>query len=137
MRIQLVLLLTLFVNTAFAGEKEIRHLFDKYDAIMLRQRVEHIDSVFTKAFLDAHGGREEFIAMVKELPKDNSKSLMPPVFSWKKAPKEDVIYATLKPLESEVNFKSKMPVNSHDGTLFIIVKEKGKLKIEGTMSDAH
>lgn len=135
MRIQIILVLTLFMNVAHATEKEIRHLFHKYDAIMLRHRVEHIDSVFTKAFLDAHGGREEFIAMVKELPRDESKSLQPPEFSWKKSMKEEVFFATLKPLGSE-NLKSKSS-EIHSGTQFIIVKEKGKLKIDGTASDAH
>lgn len=137
MRIQIILLFTLLVNVAHAkGDKELRHLFNKYDAIMLRHRVEHVDSVFTKAFLNAHGGREEFIEMVKELPKDESKSLMPPEFTWKKAAKEEVFFATLKPLSNEVNFKSKSS-ESHGGTQFIIVKEEGKLKIDGTVSDDH
>jgi hypothetical protein len=136
MRIQIILFVTLLTSVAHAGEKEMRHLFNKYDAIMLRHRVEHVDSVFTKAFLDAHGGREEFIAMVRELPKDDSKSLVAPQFTWKKSTEEEVFFATLKPLDYSHNFKSKTS-ESHSGTQFIIVKEKGKLKIDGTVSDAH
>ena len=106
----------------------------KYDSIMLRSRVEYIDDVFTKNFLDSHGGKDEFIAMVNELPKDEYKSLQPPRFSWKKGSKDEMFFATLKPLDS--GFKS-LENNPHEGTRFIIVKEKGKLKIEGTMSDDH
>ncbi len=133
MRIQLILVFILFSQIAAASDKELHKLFTKYDSIMLRQRVEYIDDVFTKKFLDAHGGKEEFVAMVKELPKDELKSLQPPRFSWKKGSKDELFFATLQPLNSE--FKS-MENTSH-GTRFIIVKEKGKLKIEGTMSDDH
>ena len=119
---------------AMASEKELQKLFMKYDAIMLRQRVEYIDDVFTRNFLDAHGGKEEFIAMVKELPKDDLKSLLPPRFSWKKGAKDEMFFANLQPIDAA--FKS-LGAGKHEGTNFIILKEKGKLKIEGTMSDAH
>lgn len=134
MRIQLILVFLLFSQMAAASDKEMHKLFTKYDSVMLRHRVEYIDDVFTKNFLDAHGGKEEFIAMVKELPKDDYKSLQPPRFTWKKGSKDEMFFANLKPIDAE--FKS-LGAEQHEGTRFIIVKEKGKLKIEGTMSDDH
>lgn len=117
-----------------SSEKAMKNLFLKYDAVMLRQQTQYVDEIFSAKFLEAHGGKEEFIAMVKELPKDESKSFLPPIFSWKKASQKDMFFATLKPLDAAFKANDK---EKHDGTQFIIVKEKGKLKIEGTVSDAH
>ena len=135
MRIQLILLLSLFMSVAHAStERAMRNLFIKYDAIMLRQQTQYVDQVFTTNFLKAHGGKEEFIAMIKELPKDGGKSLLPPIFSWKKTRSDKLFFATLKPLDAAFKSNEK---KEHNGTQFIIVKERGKFKIEGTISDAH
>ncbi len=117
-----------------SSDKAMRNLFIKYDAVMLRQQTQYVDEIFSQKFLEAHGGKEEFIAMVKELPKDESKSFLPPSFTWKKSQSESHFFATLKPLDSAFKSNDK---EKHKGTQFIIVKEKGKLKIEGTVSDAH
>ncbi len=135
MRIQLILIATLFLNIAHASsEKAMRNLFIKYDAVMLRQQTQYVDEIFSAKFLESHGGKEEFIAMIKELPNDSSKSFLPPIFSWRKTNKADLFFATLKPLDSAFKSNDK---EKKSGTQFIIVKEKGKLKIEGTVSDAH
>lgn len=131
MRIQLIIFL-LFIGQAFASsDKEMAELFVNYDAIMLKHKVELVDKVFTQKFLKDSGGKDEFVAKVKELPKDESKSLKLPSVSWKKGNKDEIYFANLKEVSSD-----KKKAASDSGNRFIIVRENGKLKIDGTMSDA-
>lgn len=131
MRFQLILLL-LFAFPAFASsDKEMVELFKNYDAIMLKHKVELVDQVFTEKFLKGSGGKEEFILKVKELPKDESKSLALPTVSWKKGLKDEMFFVNLKEKSPD-----KKGSQSDSGNRFIVVRENGKLKIDGTMSDA-
>lgn len=114
-----------------ASDQEIKELFKKYDLIMDQKKVELVDEVFTKKFLKDSGGKEEFIDKVKELPLETSKSLGKDVVNWKKGHKNEVILATLK---SPSKNKGK---HTSSGSEFIIIKEDGKLKIDGTMSDGN
>lgn len=107
-------------------------LFRNYDAIMLKHKVELVDDVFTEKFLKESGGKTEFIEKVKELPKDESKSLKLPAVSWKKGVKDEIFFASLKE-----NSSDKKSSASSSGSRFIVVRENGKLKIDGTMSDAE
>ncbi len=132
MRIQLILLF-LFSQMAFASsDKEMAELFKNYDAVMLSHKTELVDEVFTEKFLKEAGGKKEFIAAVKELPKAVSKSLKKPSVVWKKGIKNEIYFATLKELEGE-----NKRFNSESESQFIVVKENGKLKIDGTLSDAN
>lgn len=131
MRIQLIIL-ALFANIAMASsDKEMADLFTKYDSIMLKHKVELVDEVFTEKFLKENGGKQEFIEKVKELPKDEKKSLMPPVVSWKKGVKDEIWFARLKEISND---KKKSEKSTGQ---FIVVKENGKLKIDGTIGDAN
>ena len=132
MRLQLILLL-LFAFPAFAAsDKEMIELFKNYDAIMLKHKVELVDQVFTEKFLKESGGKNEFVLKVKELPKDQSKSLALPSVSWKKGAKDEIYFANLKEKSSD-----KKGQQADSGSRFIVVRENGKLKIDGTMSDAE
>ncbi len=131
MHIQLIIFL-LFIGQAFASsDKEMAELFTNYDSIMLKHKVELVDKVFTEKFLKNSGGKEEFVEKVKELPKDESKSLGLPSVSWKKGNKDEIYFANLKEISSDKKKSSK-----DSGNRFIVVRENGKLKIDGTMSDA-
>lgn len=131
MHIQLIIFLLLFGQAFASSDKEMAELFMNYDAIMLKHKVELVDKVFTEKFLKNSGGKEEFVAKVKELPKSEAKSISLPSVSWKKGNKDEIYFANLKEISSD---KKK---SSHDsGSRFIVVREEGKLKIDGTMSDA-
>lgn len=131
MHIQLIIFLLLMGQAFGASDKEMAELFTNYDAIMLKHKVELVDNVFTEKFLKESGGKEEFISKVKELPKVETKSLGMPSVSWKKGNKDEMYFANLKEISSD----KKKPAKD-SGNRFIVVRENGKLKIDGTMSDA-
>ncbi len=132
MRIQLILCLLVSLPAIASSDKEMNELFRKYDAVMMSHKVELVDDVFTEKFLTSAGGKKDFIEGVKELPKKDEKSLLPPNITWKKGVKDELWLAKRKdPPE-----KKKAPVVD-SGNQFIIVKENGKLKIDGTISDAE
>lgn len=131
MRIQLIIFMLLFGQAFAASDKEMAELFMNYDSIMLKHKVELVDQVFTEKFLKNSGGKNEFIEKVKELPKSENKSLALPSVTWKKGNKDEIYFANLKEISSD---KKKAAKDS--GNRFIVVRENGKLKIDGTMSDA-
>lgn len=133
MRIQLIFML-LFSTSLFASsDKEMTALFMNYDAIMNGQKLELIDEVFSRKFLSDVGGKEEFIANIKELPKADAKSLKFSSIKWKKGVKDEIFFA--KRLQKS-GLKGKEEVAS-PGSSFMVIKESGKLKINGTISDDH
>lgn len=128
MRIQLTIVLGLLLSSlSWANnEKDIQVLFDKYDAVVKYHEVEHVDEVFTKKFLAESGGKEEFITKVLDSPKEKKpKKIKRLLQSWKKGKVGKVIFAKVKAEEKT------------DPSQFVIVEEDGKLKIDGTLSDAH
>lgn len=118
-----IFLLSILSLSSFARtNKEMDTLFEKYDEVMSQHKVELVDEVFTEAFLQGHGGKEEFIAKVKTLPiEKKKKGLGLIVQKWK---------------TSKVGkfFSAKVKGNAQS-TEFIIKEENGKLKIDGTLSD--
>lgn len=129
MRIQLVTLLCLFSLNLFASDdKAMKELFDKYDLVMKRHKVELVDEVFSKKFLKDNGGKEEFIAKVQELPKEKRQRLKKLLQSWKKSKVGRIFFAKVK---DEDNKKA------GPESQFVIIEEDGKLKIDGTISDDH
>lgn len=128
MQFQLVALLFFIMSSAFASDdKTMNELFKKYDLIMDEKKVELLDEVFTKKFLRENGGKEDFIAKVKSLPIEKNTPKMK--ISWRKGVKDSIFFAKASPV-----VKSK---TTHDSPEFIIVNEDGKLKIDGTLSDAE
>jgi hypothetical protein len=133
MRVLLVIFLSLFTLGLQANEdKEMKELFHKYDKIMKHHRVELVEEVFTQKFLKENGGKEEFIAKVKELPKlKERKGLRSLLRSWKKSKVGKIFFAKVKDEDSD---KEKSPSPESQ---FIVVEEDGKLKIDGTVSDGE
>ena len=133
MRIQLIFLLCLFTLGAQArSDKEMKELFDKYDKIMKHHKVELVEEVFSKKFLQENGGKEEFLVKVKELPKvKEKKSLRKLLQSWKKSKIGGMFFAKVKDEDQD---KAKPSAPTHESQ-FIIIEEDGKLKIDGTVSD--
>lgn len=130
MRIQLILILALFsFNISASDDQAMKELFHKYDLVMDQKKVELIDEVFTKNFIKGSGGKEELISKIKELPASNEKSLHKNTMSWKKGQKGEIYLAKVK--ESSVHKNKKQ---SHEAE-FVVLKEDGKLKINGTLSD--
>lgn len=135
MRFQITLLVLLTSLSALASsDKKIQELFFKYDAVMDSHKIELIEEVFTRKFLKGVGGKAELIANIKELPKKDQKSLSLSQLKWKKGTKDEIYFA--KRVEPS-DVKSKEAGAIHGGSSFIVVKEDGKLKIDGTISDDH
>ncbi len=129
MRIQLILILSLFSLSAFAvDDKSMQELFSKYDSLMDQKKVDLIDEVFTQKFIRDSGGKQELTDKIKELatPPSPIKTKM----SWSKGQKGEIYLAKVKEISSN---KKK---DSHEAE-FIVIKEDGKLKIDGTMSDGN
>lgn len=132
MRIQLILLLGfLSFNLMASDDKAIKDLFNKYDLIMDHKKIELIDEVFTKSFIQNSGGKEELISKIKELPTPKEKSLPQSKLTWKKGQKGDIYLATL---EETSKLKNKKHSEKAE---FVVLKEEGKLKINGTISDGE
>lgn len=128
MRIQshswkVLLVLLLSFNAFGASDKEMQKLFAKYDQVMDQQKVELIDEVFTKEFLEGHGGKEQFIAKVKTLPYIKPKKGLARILQKFKTSKVGKFFTV----------KSKTEGSRSQN--FIIKEEDGKLKIDGTIGD--
>ena len=132
MRIQLIAILSLLsLSLQASDDKAMKGLFEKYEQVMMDHKVELVDEVFTKKFLADNGGKEEFIAKVKELPKiKKKKGLGSLLRNWKKSKVGKIFFANVKDDEK----KSNTP--SHESQ-FVVVEEEGKLKIDGTVSDGN
>ena len=120
MYIRIILLLICLPFVAEANDdKTIKELFVKYEKIMFEKKLDLIDEVFSQKFLKESGGKSEFIGKVKGLAQPKKKKPLAP--TWKKGKRSDIYLAKLR---------------AGAGSEFIIVREAGTLKIDGTMSDA-
>lgn len=137
MRLQLILLTLLFSSLAGAvSDKEVSEVFAKYDTIVREHKFDLVDEVFTTKFLKDVGGKEEFIQNIKDFPRENNKSKsinLPSKIEWKKGVRDEIFFA--KKIEVS-NLKSNSSAPKSDKS-FILKKENGKLKIDGTISDDH
>jgi hypothetical protein len=129
MRIQTTiakLLLVCLISVSAFGqtiEKDMRKLFDKYDQVMNQQKVELIDEVFTKKFLESHGGKDAFVEKVKTLPYIKPKKGVAKAFARLKKSKVGKFFTVKDKQDGDVSKE------------FIVKEEDGKLKIDGTLSD--
>ena len=121
MRFQLVFFILISSMLAFGStqeDSEVNELFKKYDLVMKERKTEYIDDVFSQKFLKQNGGKQAFAEKLKELPFEKST---PPRIKWKKGQKDSIYLAKFKDSHSQ----------------FILVKESGKIKIDGTISDGE
>lgn len=133
MKIFIILLLVL--NTAMASDDaEVRDLFNRYERVVSGHETHLVEEVFSEKFLKENGGKAEFIEKVKSEPKLSEKAMPVTSVTWKKAAQSENLLVKLKSKVQALNkLKTKEP-ESHSE--FIVVKENGKLKIDGTISDA-
>lgn len=113
-----------FSLSAFATtEKEVKVLFENYEAVMNQQEVKLIDDVFTEEFLKEHGGKEQFIKQVKSLPLVKKKKGL------------GLLLQKLKKSKIGKFFSVKARIKGARASEFILKEENGKIKINGTISD--
>ena len=110
-------------------DRSMGELFQKYESVMDQKKIELIDEVFTKKFIRESGGKKELISKIKSLPETLTQPQT--TMSWKKGLKGEIYFAKLKE-----NTKNKSAVSSSEAE-FIVIKENGKLKIDGTISDGE
>lgn len=130
MRIQLIIITIFFAfEVSAVSDKDMNELFKKYESVMDQKKVALIDEVFSEKFIKESGGKDELILKIKELtpPPSSPKSSI----SWKKGQRGDIYLARMK----EIN-PNKSKLKNHEAE-FIVVEEKGKLKIDGTISDGN
>jgi hypothetical protein len=122
-KVILVCFFALSAHAANSEEKDMRKLFDKYEKVMSQQETKLIEEVFTKKFLEAHGGKEAYAEKVKTLPYIKPKKGVAKFFHKLKRSKVGKFFTVKDNQDGEVS-KS-----------FIVKEEDGKLKIDGTVSD--
>ncbi len=125
MRIQLMfILLLLSLSVHSSEEKEFKLLFEKYQTLMANKKVELIEEVFSTKFLKDNGGKKELIQKIRELKIDKKRP--DPKLNFRKGLMDEIYFVKLVPAG-----KSADSVSNE----FIIKKENGKFKIDGTMTD--
>lgn len=130
MRFQITFMIFLVSFYAFGvDDRSMGELFQKYESVMDQKKIELIDEVFTKKFIKESGGKKELISKIKSLPETLTQPQT--TMSWKKGLKGEVYFAKLKE-----NNNNKGAASSSEAE-FIVVKENGKLKIDGTISDGE
>jgi hypothetical protein len=131
-RIQLILTFILLSFHAVAtDDKSMQELFIKYDLLMDHKKTDLIDEVFTTKFIKESGGKKELIKKINDLPTSSEKSAPKSSMTWKKGLKGEIYFAKVKEYSSN---KKKGQVNEAE---FIVLKEDGKLKVDGTISDGN
>jgi hypothetical protein len=130
MRFQITFFM-LFVSFYALGvnDQSMSELFKKYESVMDHKKIELIDEVFTKKFIKESGGKKELIKKIKSLPESLVQSQT--TMSWKKGNKGEIYLAKLK----EKSMNKNIPISNE--AEFVVIKEDGKLKIDGTISDAQ
>lgn len=131
MRILLIIMILMLGPVLASDDKSMQDLFQKYDQVMDQKKIELIDEVFSQKFIRESGGKNELIEKIKSLPVTNNKSMKLSRPTWRKGLKGNMYFAKVKEVSAN---KSKTDLHE---TEFIIVKEDGKLKIEGTLGDGN
>ena len=137
MRIQLTIMAVLISSLALAtDDKSMQELFKKYDSVMDHKKVELIDEVFTQKFIKNSGGKKELVEKIKELSVPSEKAATKSEMTWKKGQKGEVFLAKVKeiPINKMAKPDKKIKEEKHEAE-FVVLKENGKLKIDGTLSD--
>lgn len=128
MRIQLILFFILFTVKTFANDDlAIQTLLKKYVSIVDEKKIELIDEVFTKSFLQDNGGKKEFIKKIKTLPAPLSAERSD--IKWSKSKTKELYLVKL--------IKTEFSKSDNSTSEFTIIKEDGKFKIDGTLSDGN
>jgi hypothetical protein len=129
MRILLIFICFFSLSSRATDDQSIQELFKKYDSVMDKKKIELIDDVFSKKFIKESGGKQELIEKIKGLKESltENKSQL----SWQKTPKPNQFLVRIK--ETSIDKKKNIP----PVTEYVVIKEEGKLKIDGTVGDAE
>lgn len=113
---------------------EMVKLYKNYEDVMSGKKSDLIEQVFSENFIKNSGGLKKLKEKIQELNKVKSLSNDRHYeMTWKAGVgQKNVIFMRLKPIE-------KLIANKHsESTIeFVIIKEKGKLKIESTIGDSN
>lgn len=136
MQVQLIALLLglCFSLSSLANDdKEAKELFKNYAKVMDQQKTDLIEDVFSEKFIKNSGGKKELIEKIKSLPLQKTKVLNTPKVEIKPGLKsKDIVFAKVSESSS-----SKGGKRGESHSEFILVRENGKLKIDGTLSDGE
>lgn len=136
MQVQLIALLLglCFSFSSLANDdKEAKELFKNYAKVMDQQKTDLIEDVFSEKFIKNSGGKKELIEKIKSLPLQKTSELNTPKIEIKPGVKsKDIVFAKVSESSS---LKGGKRGESHSE--FILVRENGKLKIDGTLSDGE
>lgn len=128
------LILSTQVMASAADEKEIKSLFDNYSKVMDQHKVELVGDVFSEKFIKAEGGKDEFSKSVKQMPLTKYQRVSSPELKIKPGTKSPNIFFVKTKEKSAEKGQAKEEFSHSD---FVIVRENGKLKIDGTISDGE
>jgi hypothetical protein len=136
MQIQLITLLlgfTLSVSAFADDQTEAKDLFQNYYKVMDQHKIDLIEDVFTEKYIKHAGGKKELAEKIKELPLLKSATVKAPQLELKQGTRsKDLVFAKVK---ESTGLKGKDASHSHSD--FILIRENGKLKIDGTISDGE
>ncbi len=106
---------------------------------MDKKKTELVEEVFSQKFLRESGGKAEFISKVKALGNNKNKQDLKTKMTWKKGVQGKMFFAKLVPTEKAKSSTSTKTTHEDTETdsEFIVIKEDGKLKIDGTAGDAN
>ena len=112
---------------------EMVKLYKNYEDVMNGKHSHLIEQVFSENFIKNSGGLKKLKEKIQELNKVKSLSNDSHYeMTWKSGVgQKNVILMRLKPIEKLIASK-----HSESAVEFIIIREKGKLKIESTIGDS-
>jgi hypothetical protein len=118
----------LVFGSDLSTDQSMNDLFRKYEMVMDQKKTEYIDQVFSKRFIKESGGKK---LLVKKILNGPSPLTPQPQLKWtlKKGAKSDLYLAKVSEINPEKITQKKAEAE------FIIIKEDGVFKIEGTLSD--
>ena len=122
MRIPIMLLTFVFYQTVLAtSDRQMNELFKNYQEILLDKNTDKIEEVFSKKFLARAGGKNAFVEKISDYEVSSKEKSKIKKVSWKKGKSDEIYFVKFGP---------------KNDTEFIVILENGKLKIDGTASDA-
>ena len=112
---------------------EMVKLYKNYEDVMNGKHSHLIEQVFSENFIKNSGGLKKLKEKIQELNKVKSLNNRSHYeMTWKSGVgQKNVILMRLKPIEKLIASK-----HSESAVEFIIIREKGKLKIESTIGDS-
>jgi len=106
-------------NFLYATSDGIKELFKNYELVMEDKKTKLIPNTFTNKFIKNNGGIKKFESSIRELKIKKEKKKL----SFSPSKDSSTFYVDYGPEKSQESTSIK----------FIVIKEEGKLKIDGTI----